>query len=431
MATAPELKNNHALVCVTSTGHMMKALLSLVGVLTAAAAINLLAGRCIYSSCSQADRAPNFFWSSISTSSSDVADSIPQNRRIGPADGTAEEDQPLQASLLVQLASGLQQKPMHLPAALDLLKQQQQQQQQQQDPEAISRSNGQQMPAAYMQQQQQDTAVISRSKGQQERGVYRQQQQQPDIAAISSNTEQQVPAVYAQQLQQQINEAISGYNAQQVPAAYPQQLQQQQQKQDTAATSSSNGQQMPAAYPQQQQQEGTAAISSSNGQQVPLYYPQQLQPQPQPQQQQQPATAQDPAAAHANTRWGSWDARYALLPGPSPDDYDTQEVSAPLVAPTVAVGAPGATVPPTVDIPGSQPLGHSTPLLPDPLVTPTVPHTVDILGSQYTREFLQQLLLTANYTQLGAAPFVDSLVAARDLVGMQDMMRQQQQLFCR
>jgi hypothetical protein len=229
---------------------MMKVLLSLVGVLAAATAVNLWAGRCMGSSCSTADKAARLFFGS-----STVSSSSPQNRRIGPTEDTADDDQPLQASLLVGLASGLQQEPINLPTALGLLKQQ-----------------------------------------------------------------QAVPEAHLQNHQQQ----------------------------------------------QQQQQE----------QQQLLY-------------QKHHGWAQDPAASSSNTHPTSWATADGDVPPstpPNPDD-NTQSMSAP----------------PTVDIPGSQ----------------------------FTTRFLQQLLMMANYTQLGAAPFVDPLMAARDLAGMQELMRQQQQLFCR
>jgi hypothetical protein len=46
-------------------------------------------------------------------------------------------------------------------------------------------------------------------------------------------------------------------------------------------------------------------------------------------------------------------------------------------------------------------------------------------------KFLQQVLQLSNYSQLGSAPLLDPLVASKDYQQMQEVVQQQQTLFCR
>jgi hypothetical protein len=46
-------------------------------------------------------------------------------------------------------------------------------------------------------------------------------------------------------------------------------------------------------------------------------------------------------------------------------------------------------------------------------------------------KFLQQVLRLGNYSQLGSAPLLDPLVASNNYSQMEEVVRQQQSLFCR
>jgi hypothetical protein len=46
-------------------------------------------------------------------------------------------------------------------------------------------------------------------------------------------------------------------------------------------------------------------------------------------------------------------------------------------------------------------------------------------------QFLQQVLSLTNYSQLGSAPLLDPLVASKNYQQMQEVVQQQQTLFCR
>jgi hypothetical protein len=53
------------------------------------------------------------------------------------------------------------------------------------------------------------------------------------------------------------------------------------------------------------------------------------------------------------------------------------------------------------------------------------------LLSGFSVQFLQQLLMSTNYSKLGSAPLLDPLIPTKDYQQMHEVVRQQQALFCR